>query len=167
MIGILVSWIEFTLRGSVERKKQHVVWWRVEIYRLWSHFVWPIGHPSWWTSNPHSCLEAGSYERGSASLNMIYRFVPKGSKQWAIPLYHLESVKVLFHSIRTSGPPQTGRLRWTPYPQKWSEKASSGPPRMSVHLSPRDKMSTKTDSSTNQMVFHGVPSNVHSFPVSY
>jgi len=34
-------------------------------------------------------------------------------------------------------------------------------------LSPRDKMGTSSDSSINQMVFHGVPSNVHSFPVSY
>ena len=51
--------------------------------------------------------------------------------------------------------------------RKWSEEASSGPPRMSDRLSPRDKMNTTSDSSTNQMFFHGVPSNVHSFLVSY
>jgi len=28
-----------------------------------------------------------------------------------------------------SGPPRTGRSGWTSYPKKWSEKASSGPPR--------------------------------------
>jgi len=71
---------------------------------------------------------------------------------------------VLF-TPRASYRPQTGR----PTPQKWSEKASSdrcslGP---SDRLSPRDKMSMTSDSSTNQMVFHGVSSDVHSFRISH
>jgi len=78
----------------------------------------------------------------------------------------IHPVKVLFHSIRTSGP-RTGRSRRASYPQKRSKKASSGPPLTSGDLSPRDKMSTTPGSSTNQMVLHGVPSNVHSFPVLY
>jgi len=68
---------------------------------------------------------------------------------------------------RTAGAPQTGRLN----PQKWSEKASSDRPqtlsRTSDHLSPRDKMSSTYDPSTNQMVSHGVPNNVLAFPVSH
>ena len=56
-------------------------------------------------------------------------------------------------------------------PQKWSETASSDRPRMlsrtSDRLSSRDKMSRTPNSSTNQTVLHGVPSNVHSFLVSH
>jgi len=70
-----------------------------------------------------------------------------------------------------SGPPRTGRSRRTSYPQKWSKTASLGPPWTLSwtpdRFSPRDKMSTTFDSSINQMAFHGVPSNVHSFPASF
>jgi len=92
-----------------------------------------------------------------------FRLGPKGRP--------FKTLRGAFSLHRASGPPRAGRSRRTSYPQKWSEKASSGPPRTlsrtSDRLSPRDKMSITSDSSTNQMVFHGVPSNVHSFPVPY
>jgi len=75
---------------------------------------------------------------------------------------------VLFHSIGRPGHlgpyAQDGHLT----PQKWNEKASSDRPwmlsRTSDHFSPRDKMSSTSDSSTNQIVFHGVPSNEQCAP---
>jgi len=55
------------------------------------------------------------------------------------------SVKVLFHSI--------GRLDRTLETDVLPPKMGSGPPRTPDRLSPRDKMNTTSDSSTNQMVF--------------
>jgi len=65
---------------------------------------------------------------------------------------------VLFHSIGCLEPnARDGCLT----PQIWSEKALSDRPRTlsqtSNHLSPRDKMSTTSNSSTIQLVFHEVP----------
>jgi len=54
-------------------------------------------------------------------------------------------------------------------PQKWSEKVSSDQPRTPEHLSPRDKLRSVLDVQLiNQLnCLHGLPSNFHSFPVSY
>ena len=70
------------------------------------------------------------------------------------------AVMALFHAIgrpaRLGPAAQGGR----PTPQKWSKKASSDRPwvlsRTFDRLSPRDKLGPTSDSSTNQMVFHGV-----------
>jgi len=71
----------------------------------------------------------------------------------------------------TSSLPRTGRSRRTSDPLKWNETASSDRPRMlsrtSDCLSPRDKMSLTYDSSTNQIIFRRVPSNIQSFPVAH
>jgi len=122
------------------------------------------------------------YSEGLITLSMIlkYQFISwmndRNNQIWVQsmelpPLWTIDQSKGAFSLHRASDPPRTGRSRRTFYPQKWSEKASSGTPRTLSRtpnrLSPRDKMSRTSDSSTNQMVFHGVTSNVHSFPVSY
>jgi len=66
------------------------------------------------------------------------------------PKPNARTLMALFHSI--------GR----PTPRNGMER-----PRTSDSLSPRGKMCPTSDSSTNQMVFRGVPSNNHSFPVSH
>ena len=72
-----------------------------------------------------------------------------------------------FSLHRTSSLPRTGRSRRTSDPLKWNETASSDRPPMlswmSDCLSPRDKI----NSSTNQMIFRRVPSNIHSLPVAH
>jgi len=63
----------------------------------------------------------------------------------------------------------------SPTPQKWSEKALSNRPRtlsrvFRVSVSQRQNEShlpRMTNSSTNQIVFHGLPSSIHLVLVSY
>jgi len=104
-------------------------------------------------------------EKGN--LNNKQPTIEKRHKISISPRRAAQLLKGAFSLHRASGPPPTRDSRRTSYPLKWSEKASSGTPRTRDRLSPRDKMSTTSDSATNQIVFHGVPSNVHSFPVSY
>ena len=82
-----------------------------------------------------------------------------------------EPLTVLFHSIGRLVRLEPDARDERPTPQKWSEKSLSDRPRTlsrtSDRLSPGDKMSPMLDSLTNEMVFHEVPSNVHSFSVSH
>jgi len=85
-----------------------------------------------------------------------------------IPLL-IRTRMALFHSIRRpvclgpdarDGPPRNGVKRPRPIGVGRSLETPN-------RLSPRDKTCPTFDSSTNQMVIQGVPSNAHSFAVSH
>jgi len=77
----------------------------------------------------------------------------------------------VFSLHRAADRPQTRRLRRASDPPKMEWKglirsASGTQASVSQRQNKSDRPRT-SDSSTNQIVFHGLPSNVHSFPVMY
>jgi len=99
---------------------------------------------------PFTCIDVINQTRrnllqGWGALNLMLRLVVK-------------ELKVFFFTPLDVRSAPDG----CPTPQKWSERASSDRSRMPDRLSLR-QMSPTSGSSTNPMVFHGVPSNDHSF----